>query len=207
MFKKAIYPQTRQILEQVAEANLPGEFYLAGGTGLALQLGHRCSIDLDLFTPQFPKRDLLLSSVKNLSPQVVQEAEGTLDLIIDTVNVSFLEYDYPLLKETEEIVEISGFPVASVLDIACMKLTAISSRGTKKDFIDLYFILQEKDWDDLWSAFVKKYQGVDYNRQHILKSLIYFADAENDPELDMLVDVDWEEVKNYLENLALRKAF
>ncbi len=207
MFKKAIYPQTRQVLKQIAAVSVPGDFYLAGGTGLALQLGHRCSIDLDLFTPAFPKRDLLLSSIKHLSPQLVQEAEGTLDLIIDTVNVSFLEYTYPLLETTQKPAEIYEFPLASVLDIACMKLSAISSRGTKKDFIDLYYILQEKDWDDLWSAFRRKYEGVDYNRQHILKSLIYFADAEDDPEPDMLVDYNWEEVKEYLENLALRKAF
>jgi hypothetical protein len=207
MFEKAIYPQTRQVLNQVASANPPGDFYLAGGTGLAVQLGHRRSVDLDFFSPQFPKRDLLLGSVRHLSPRLIQEAEGTLDLIINTVNVSFLEYTYPLLRGAKRVDELGAFPIASVLDIACMKLTAISSRGTKKDFYDLYFILQKMDWEELWPAFKRKYEGVDYNRQHILKSLIYFSSAEKEPEPDMLEDISWEEVKQYLESLALRKAF
>ena len=204
MFKETLYPKTEEVLKEVWKVAEPFGFYLAGGTGLALQLGHRRSIDIDLFVQKFPERDLLISKLKPLSPKITQEATGTLDLLIKSVKTSFLEYEYSLLEELVKLENLGGVLAASVIDIACMKLTAISSRGSKKDFFDLYFILQKYSWDTLWQVFVKKYQGVDYNKQHIFKSLVYFTDADRDPDPDLLKVVSWKDVKKSLESLVLK---
>lgn len=168
------------------------EFYLAGGTALALQLGHRKSVDLDFFAAHFPKRDELLHSLIDFSPKIVQESAGTLDLLIHDVQVSFMEYSYPML---EELVLFSGIKMAGIVDIGCMKISAISSRGSKKDYIDLYFILQKMALEDLLDAFSIKYKGVEYSKTHIMKSLVYFNDAEEDPDPDYLISTDWSEIK------------
>lgn len=89
------------------------------------------------------------------------------------------------------------------LDIACMKIAAISQRGTKKDFVDLYVLLQKYTLDEMLKAFEKKYTGTSYQKLHILKSLVYFDDAENDPEPDYISPIKWEDVKNLLTSSAM----
>jgi predicted nucleotidyltransferase component of viral defense system len=139
MHEATLYPKTKQILDQISSEPFLNHFYLAGGTALALQLGHRKSSDLDWFSPQFPKIQLLLQNLNKYKVTVTQTAPGTLDTLIDGVKVSFLEYTYPMI---EKLVPFNGIQMASVSDIACMKITAISSRGSKKDFVDLYEILR-----------------------------------------------------------------
>ncbi len=197
MFDSTLYPKTKQVLTKLAPVEIVKQFYLAGGTGLALQLGHRKSIDLDLFTANYPKNELLLAQLRPFSPKITQQAEGTLDVIIDQVKVSFLEYDYPLIADKNQYQQLD---IANVKDIACMKLTAISSRGSKKDFIDLYFILQDYSLDQVWTWFKQKYQQVDYQKLHILKSIVYFADANQDPEVNYLKTVKWTKIKQALVN-------
>ena len=196
MHPQTLYPKTKQVLNKLSDLSFLKGWYLAGGTGLALQLGHRKSIDLDFFTDKFPKRDLLLSDLKHLTPTIIQEAPGTMDLNVHNVKVSFLEYKYPIL---EKLVSFEKVKVASILDISCMKVSAVSSRGSKKDFIDLYFVLQKKTLDEIFTAFKKKFEGVEYQKLHLLKSLVYFSDADNDPNPDYIENVNWEEVKDDLE--------
>ncbi len=192
MFEKAIDAKTRQVLNKVKETGVLDNFYLAGGTALSLILGHRKSVDLDFFSSRFPKTEILLAKLKPLEPEIINQDKGTLDLYIDGVRVSFLKYDYPLIGD---FLEFDGVKIASLPDIACMKLSAISSRGSKKDFIDLYFILKEESFEKLFSLFQKKFKGVDYQMAHILKSLVYFEDAEQDPDPVFLVPFDWEKAK------------
>jgi len=91
-----------------------------------------------------------------------------------------------------------GIKLAQVKDIALMKLVAISDRGTKKDFFDLYEICQQTmSLDELFSLLPKKFVNVDYNKYHLLKSLVYFDDAETDPDPDMLKVISWEQVKKF----------
>ena len=196
MYPQTLYPKTKQVLDRLKEKLFPGSWYLAGGTALALQLGHRKSVDLDYFTPRFPKRDLLLSLIKDLKPKIIQEAPGTLDTTIEGVKVSFLEYKYPLL---EELKNFEGVPLAGVLDIACMKVSAISSRGSKKDFIDLFFVLEKYDLNRIFEAFNKKFKSINYQKLHLIKSISYFTDAQEDPDPDMANSFDWEKVKSVLE--------
>jgi predicted nucleotidyltransferase component of viral defense system len=196
MFEKAIDSKTRQVLRKIRETQVLENFYLAGGTALSLILGHRKSIDLDFFSSSFPKFEILVAKLKTLNPKVINQDKGTLDLYIDDVKVSFLEYKYPLVGD---FLEFDQVKVASLEDIACMKLSAISSRGSKKDFIDLYFILQKFSLGELLDLFEKKFKGVNYQMSHILKSLVYFEEAEKQPDPEFLVDVDWNEVKSFLE--------
>lgn len=197
MFEEAIDKKTRQVLDKIKETGALDNFYLAGGTALSLILGHRKSIDLDFFSDKFPKTEILLAKLKKLSPVVINQDKGTLDLYIDDVKVSFLEYRYPVIGD---FLEFDGVKIASLYDIACMKLTAISSRGSKKDFIDIYFILKKISFEKLLDIFKKKYKGVDYQMSHILKSLVYFEEADSQPDPQFLVNVDWEEVKSFLES-------
>lgn len=194
MYPETLYDQTAQVLDSIHELKiLPTYgFYLAGGTGLALQLGHRKSIDLDFFTASYPPHIELLQALKPHSPIVMHETEGTLDVQINTVKVSFLRYEYPLVNNLNEY---DLLKIASVLDIACMKLSAVSSRGSKKDFVDISFILEKYSFDELFQAFEKKFAGIKYQKLHLLKSLLYFNDADVDPDPDYLVHTDWESIK------------
>lgn len=201
MFEKAIDSKTRQVLIKIRETQVLENFYLAGGTALSLILGHRKSIDLDFFSSSFPKFEILVAKLKTLNPKVINQDKGTLDLYIDGVKVSFLEYKYPLVGD---FLEFDQVKVASLEDIACMKLSAISSRGSKKDFIDLYFILQKFSLGELLDLFEKKFKGVNYQMSHILKSLVYFEEAEKQPDPEFLVDVDWNEVRKTLEESTYR---
>jgi len=110
------------------------------------------------------------------------------------VKLSFLGYPYKIIFP---LLEWQGIKLADPRDIACMKLTAISSRGSKKDFIDLYFMLQNYPLEELLKIFNKKYQRIKYNRIHILKSLTYFTDGENEPMPVMLENVSWKKIKDY----------
>lgn len=197
MYPKTLYPKTKQVLNKFQELEFIQDWYLAGGTGLALQLGHRKSIDLDFFSEKFPKREILLANISHFKPKIIQEAPGTLDTSIFGTKVSFLEYKYPLL---ENFVDYEKIKIANVLDIACMKVTAISSRGSKKDLVDLYFILQKHSISDLFTAIEKKYEGVDYQKLHLLKSILYFSDANNDPDPDMIDAISWNDIKDSIES-------
>ena len=114
---------------------------------------------------------------------------------MNKVKIQLLYYPYSLI---EQLIPWNGIHLSSVIDIACTKLMTISMRGSKKDFIDLNFILQQISLQDLFVRLEKKYTGVDYNYPHILKSLVYFDDADNQPMPRMHKDVTWETIKEGL---------
>ena len=113
-------------------------------------------------------------------------------------------YDYPLMRRHHIYKKIK---VASLEDIGCMKIEAISARGKKRDFTDLYFILKKKKMtlEGLIKLFKHKYQRTKYNLFHILKSLVYFEDADMDPDLMTMMDISWEDIKNFF--IAQMKEF
>ncbi len=195
MYKESLYSKTEQVLEEVEKNPVLKDFYLAGGTALALQLGHRKSIDLDFFSDHFPKIDLIKQSFSTYNPQIIHEAHGTIDMVVEDIKVSFLEYKYPLL---EPLIQFETIKLCSVRDIACMKISAISSRGSKKDFIDMFYILKTMSFQEVMDSFHKKYENVTYQETHIMKSLVYFEDAEQDPDPDYLVPTDWQEIKKVM---------
>jgi len=161
--------------------NFKAEFYLAGGTGLALQIGHRDSVDFDFFSPHSFDTSELFRKVKEVFAghklQKVQEENNTLTVIVGgAVKLSFFTYQYKLLKKP---LATENLKLASILDIACMKLSAIVSRATTKDYIDLYFILQQEPLTMLIKAMRRKMPELDPNLA--LKSLTYFQDIQREP--------------------------
>ena len=188
----------------LARRSLLAGFYLAGGTGLTLQFGHRRSADLDLFREaEFDSADLRdrLRGQDGLGR--VALAKGTAHLTLHGVKVSFLHYPYPLLFPLRLYGNIE---VAHPCDIACMKIEAISSRGSRRDFVDLYLVAQEYGLRELFECFAKKYAAVSYSRTHLLKALTYFRDAEEEPLPDMLVPLDWSAVTQYFTSETPRLA-
>jgi len=195
---ETLAPTTAATLEFLRGQALLSAVYLAGGTGLALRCGHRISVDLDFFSPApFAEEELIqkLQSAPGFS--LVAKGEHTVHAVIQSTKVSYLGYAYPLLFPT---VSFNGVPVADPRDIACMKVSAIAGRGTRRDFIDFYWLCHEYGFAALLGLFAKKFKQTNYSDVHILKSLTFFADAEKDPMPNMLVPLDWDEVKRYFRN-------
>lgn len=194
MFEQTLRADTKRILATVGEhlASDLAHGYLAGGTALALHLGHRESIDLDFFFPEALPVGLRDSFARLGTYTVRQQDAKTLDGVLDTVQVSAFVYPYPLLQETATY---QGVRIASVADIAAMKIDATASRGSKKDFIDLYALLERYSLEELIALFEKKFSHISYNKMHILKSLTYFEDAEDEPMPMVEADISWDRVK------------
>lgn len=132
---EAITPKTADTLRALHACAEIGSFYLAGGTGLALRLGHRLSVDLDFFTPgRFDEEDVIQQVETVPDFALVEREPHPVHATIRGIKVSLLGYPYPLLFPCERFLDT---PVADPRDIACMKITAIASRGTKRDFVDL----------------------------------------------------------------------
>jgi len=181
---------------------IPGldNFYLVGGTALALRIGHRISVDLDLFSHvEFSPQELISEIELIGSTKIIGEARNTLNVVIDGVEVDIIRHNYPLLEEIEII---DGLRLISKKDIAAMKLSAIARRGSKKDFYDVYFILQEFSTEELFEFYKLKYESREIF--HLVKSLVYFGEADLEPAPKMLIDVDWNNVKSFFNSLALK---
>jgi len=196
VFATALPPQGHRALELLSSAGILQDFYLAGGTGLALHLGHRLSEDLDFFSPASVDTLMLKQRLDDLGDfQLLEERWGTLHGIFQETKISFLYYRYPLLLSP---VVFNGCPVAAPEDIAPMKIEAIASRGSKKDFFDLYFITREiADLPHSLEFYRRKFTGLNFNLYHVLKSLTYFADAEKEKDPVLLRRVSWSEIKDY----------
>ncbi|MHC2995777.1 MAG: nucleotidyl transferase AbiEii/AbiGii toxin family protein [Candidatus Atribacteria bacterium] len=196
MPQEIISKKTKANLEILTKEAVFKNFYLADGTGAALQLKHRVSLDLDFFTKKDIDTKTLIQKIKTLGKfSIERETENTLIGIFNGTRLSFLKYDYPLLFEPKQI---QGIKVADLRDIGCMKIDAISSSGMKRDFVDLFFICKELiSLKNILSLFKRKYKSVNYNMMHILKSLAYFEDAENNPMPKMVVSASWQEIKNF----------
>jgi hypothetical protein len=177
-------------------------FYLAGGTGLALRLGHRLSVDLDFFLGEDFNEDYVLQKLRHLEGfTTISKEPGTIYANIRKTKVSFIAYAYPILFPFQPFL---GVNVADPRDIGCMKISAIASRGTKRDFVDLYRLAQEHDLKQLLGWFSMKFSQTNYSMPHILKSLCYFEEAEQDPMPHMLMPLSWEEVKQFFARQAPR---
>lgn len=178
-------------------------FYLAGGTALALQIGHRDSVDFDFFKPDpFDTKhflDLLQQSFTGQEVVKVQDERDTLTVIVDTaIKLSFMSYPYPLLRP---LVDAGPFDMADIHDIGCMKLSAITGRAAMKDYVDLYFILQRVPLPELLELCARKLPRLD--RALILKSLVFFDDIAEEPILSTGSGrVDLAEVKQFLRDQA-----
>ena len=176
-------------------------FYLAGGTALALRLGHRVSLDLDLFSAtnalRAEERRTLLDALKASGPLKIKGAkDGTCHLDLGGTPVSLFHYDYPMLGRPQSW---RGLAVASLEDIAAMKLSAVLGRGSKKDFIDLYELCQRPGLVRVMATAGRKFPlHADFPLQ-AARALLHFEDAEKEPMPRMLGATPWEDIKSYFE--------
>lgn len=173
-------------------------FYLAGGTGLALQLGHRRSEDFDFFSPEPFSTDALLEKIRPDSTLVVRE--GTIHCELKGIKLSFLFFRQPLVWPT---ISWRGVDVADWRDITAEKFRAISDRGSKKDFCDLYAVLQTKlSIEEACSVFKRRFSSSGINMYHVLRSITFFEEAEHDPQPILITqgkEWEWETVKTFFE--------
>ncbi len=141
---QVITPTMRELLRFIGRQPFAERFYLAGGTALALRLGHRVSIDLDFFSAiddiTRRTRQEILTALSTLSPQALEDVDGNLLLEVSGLHVGFFGYGYVLLEPTDHV---ENMALASIVDIGLMKLDALIRRGSRKDFYDLYFIAQQ----------------------------------------------------------------
>lgn len=173
--------------------------YLAGGTGLALQIGHRTSADFDFYSPKSFNSEKVVTqiekSLKTVKP--IQVQEDTLILKHKGIIISLFAYPYLLLKP---LLDLDYVSVASLEDIAAMKLAAIIQRGTKRDFIDIYYLIKRLGLAQILELAKQKYK--EFNPYLALQALIYFEDADRENLLARKIRIkeqlDWDEVKNYI---------
>jgi len=157
------------------------EFYLAGGTALALQIGHRESVDFDFFSPHPFDTEVMMKRLSALFGEklftVTQVEKNTLSIMLRAeIKISFMTYEYELVNP---LITTTYINIASVPDIACMKLSAIMQRSALKDFVDLYEIMKIYPLEKLLSFTKKKYPAIDSTV--VLKSLSYLDDIVDEP--------------------------
>lgn len=183
------------LLKEISQIKELDYFALAGGTSLSLQLGHRISVDLDFFTiKKFNTNDIIQILQSRYKLSEISKNTNALTLYIDyksqKVKIDFLRHNYPILQGfTIE----DGIRLFSIQDIAAMKLNAITNRGAKKDFYDIYELLLSFSLTKLIDLYKRKY--VDMNVFTLIKSLNYFEDANNEPEPISLRTINWDIIK------------
>lgn len=205
MHPKVLSDAAWHVVADLSRADLLEGWVLAGGTGLALQLGHRYSEDLDLFRPSAFDPERLAEALSRVGETVVQSrSEDTLHALVGDLRLSFLRARPPLLFPGAAYRDLS---VADPRDIAVMKVIAIGGRGSRKDFVDLYFYLQGgATLDGVFELIRRRFQRLDYNEYHLLKSLAYFEHAETEPMPSMIKLVEWSEVRRTIEDAVRRLA-
>lgn len=193
LYESTVSADTLSLLKNLMGINELNDYNLAGGTALALQMGHRLSYDLDFFG----RGDMSIEEVTGLIPasyfiQEMHRTKNILVLDVDGIKVDFVLYKYPMIRP---LLEEGGIRLFSIEDIAAMKLDAIKGRGRKRDFYDLYFLLNHYGLSELLAFHQEKYQQD--TRFLILKSMSYFDDAENDPPVRLTgEEIHWEDVKS-----------
>lgn len=198
MHPEVLDEKNRTIFQALRNFN---DFYLAGGTALALQIGHRISIDFDFFSEREISVDLFDKVEKIFSPDSIHISVNNSDeltLFIDSIKVTFLYYPFPL---TDDLTEYEGIKLLSIKEIGASKAYTIGRRGSYKDYVDLYFILSEahSTLSELIAMAEKKY-GDAFNGRLFFEQLVYFDDIENADILFLKKLVDRKEIQSFFEN-------
>lgn len=201
MFEEVLSKNAKNTLAVLRKSGLFKDIYLAGGTALSLQIGHRYSYDFDFFSRKEFDEKILVQRLQDFLPEFQLEkiAWGTILGYIKDIRFSLFFYKYPLLYKPHKFLEIN---IADIKDIAAMKIAALADRGTKRDFIDLYFITAVKKVltiERILELYDKKFKVLRQNKAHILKSLVYFTDAEKDKMPKMIERISWETIKKFFE--------
>ncbi len=189
---QTVQPDTLELLKAISAQPEVKELRLVGGTALALQYGHRQSVDLDFFGRLPEDKDELIDVVRRVGDvKVLNRSKIILQMVVNQVKVDFVDYSrYPWI---EEPMLGDGFVLASDKDIAAMKINAIMGRGTRKDFIDLYVLLQHYSLTQIMDFYRQKYP--EFSEYRALLSMTYFDDAEMQDMPLMFIKTPWESMK------------
>ena len=200
---ETVSPDMRQVMGQFAHSPLGASFYLAGGTALALQLGHRRSFDLDFFTQEediSTIRQPLETALHDFSPVLADTSWGNLVFLAAGVRVAFFSYGYPIVAP---FIDAEGLRLAGLADIALMKMDAILGRASRKDFHDLYAICQQMPLRLIFDLASQKYPAVRDFEAQVVKRLVFFDRADQEAAPVLLNEVSWETVKSYFRAQAI----
>ena len=202
MYWNIIDEKRYKLLKSITETVSISEYYMIGGTALSLQLGLRESFDFDFCVPSQFNNEILLEELEKIGEiKIKQNQKGTCDVILDGVQISFFYYPNKVINEFVNTTEMPKLKIASIIDIAIMKVVAIGGRGAKKDFFDLYNIIKKCNIskEELARGLVQKC-GEKTNYVNIIMGLSYFEDAEQEILPKTFVDYNWEEIKEFFIN-------
>ena len=189
---QTIQPDTLELLKHLSAFPELSATRLVGGTALALQYGHRMSVDLDFFGQLPQDKEELIAIAKQVGEAVVlNKSNFILQMTINNVKVDFV--DYSRYVWIDEPVKGDGFILASDKDIAAMKVNAIMGRGTRKDFVDLFVLMQHYSLAEILDFYKQKYP--EHSEYRALLSMTYFEDAEMQDMPKMFISTPWEEMK------------
>jgi predicted nucleotidyltransferase component of viral defense system len=196
LYTTTVEPNTLGLLIELMQKPYLQGFNLAGGTALSMHIGHRISIDLDMFTTEPFNTLEIKSKLEDDYPvfQVLLESQNTIITNINNIKVDFIRFKYgftyPIITEKE-------IRLVNIKDIAPMKLDAITGRGKKKDFYDLYFLLKKFSLPEILEMYQHKYQHTTIF--HVIKSITYFHEADTEPD-PIVIDkkVKWNTIKKKL---------
>jgi predicted nucleotidyltransferase component of viral defense system len=189
-----------ELLKKLQKIPLLNNLRLVGGTALALQLGHRRSVDLDFFgnietTGLQIADELFTNGYEDVA--VRYDTKNIKILFVNKVKIDIVNYRYEWI---EPCIETESVRMAGLKDIAAMKLSAITNRGTKKDFVDIYFLLQHFSIQQMLDLYQQKY--TDSSIFNVIRSMTYFVDAEENIMPKMLVPVQWENIKSTIRQVV-----
>ena len=204
MFPGTLSHHAQNTLALLGTSGVLHAAYMAGGYALALQLGHRTSIDFDFFSESEFDSRLIHAQLKRIKTYTASnQTPKTMVGLFDKVKFSLFHYPYPLIGPQKKIY---GVKLASIEDIAAMKLVAITDRATKKDYIDLFFLGKVFSFEHMFDVYEKKYHLLQSNLYTLMKSLQFFTDAEATDMPKMIKHITWEEVKKFFRQETLRLA-
>lgn len=187
-----------RVLSEIGKKPFSQRFYLAGGTALALQIGHRRSIDFDFFSETDDlgekSRAEIIHGLADFSVQIIENTTGNLFMLVDGIRTGFFGYGYPLVGKP---VLLENIALASQVDIGLMKCDALISRGSRKDFYDLFYIARTEPIDSLLGLGEKKYPQLRDFPLMVLESMTLFDNAERDVQPELFEPVPWEQVKQF----------
>jgi len=182
-----------KLFEKLSQEDFINDFYLAGGTALALQIGHRRSLDFDFFTPSDFDTAVITVKLTGIGEyRRENEEKNTINGSLDGVKISFFGYKYRVIDEFRVL---KGIRIAGLKDIAAMKLEAVAGRASRKDFVDIFFLLKLFSLEEIFSFHGSKYGSGLNNQYHLLKSLVWFEDAEEEAMPVITEQVKWADIK------------
>lgn len=202
LFKDTVNSPTLELLKNLQEDILLKDFFLVGGTALSLQIGHRLSIDIDLFTLQpFNVEEIIIHLEQSYQFILDYQSKNSIKGEINGVKVDLISHQYPLC---EPLIEIEQLRMASLKEISAMKLNAIIVNGTRlKDFVDVVFLTSFLSLSQMLEAYELKYQT--RNPMPVLKSLNYFDDINFNEPIQLIDKIyEWATIEKRLIEMVLK---